>query len=261
MNQEEIIRDEAKNFVIDNLHSHVEGTYYNGYKTFMADLKNELTNLYLPDKKMIYLDEIKRQVISVKDKHNSNCPTFQSGNTCATEKDYLKVEFYVQQEIDELPSILKPNEITDKKHKRTKVFVSYSHADKIWLDKLKRHFKPFKDKIDFWEDSQIKPGQEWLKEIETAMNQTKVAIFLVSADFFASDFITNKEVPKLLETAKSEGALILSVILRPCAFDLFPDLNRYQAANNPSNPVSAMSENDAETLWASLVRQVMQMVE
>lgn len=261
MTQEEIIRDEANNFVRENLRSKVEGAHHNGYKTFINELKNELTNLYQTDVKMIFLDGVKKQVALVKDKHNQNCATFQSGQTCQKEKDYMKVEFYVQQEIDELPILIRPNTTIDIVHQRTKVFVSYSHADKIWLDRLKRHFKPFKDKIDFWEDSQIKPGQEWLKEIETAMNQAKVAILLVSADFFASDFIANKEVPKLLETAKSEGALILTVILKPCAFDLFPDLNRYQAANNPSNPVSAMSDNDAETLWASLVRQVMQMVE
>ena len=261
MNQEEIIRDEAKNFVRDKLKGHVEGLYAIGYKTFIAELKEELTNLYQPDAKMIFLDEIKKQASSVKNKHNKSCEVFKRGQTCGTERNYIKIEFYIQQEIDELPSLLKPNTTIDIINRRTKVFLSYSHADKIWLDKLKRHFKPFRDKIDFWEDSRIKPGQEWLKEIESAMNQAKVAIFLVSADFFASDFITDKEIPKLLETAKSEGALILTVILRPCAFDLFPELNRYQAANSPSNPVSGMSDNDAETLWASLVRQVMQIVE
>ncbi len=67
-----------------------------------------------------------------------------------------------------------------------------------WLNKLKRHFKPFGNKIDFWDDSKIQSGQKWLDEIEKALSEATVAILLLSPDFFASDFISSKEVPKLL---------------------------------------------------------------
>jgi hypothetical protein len=38
---------------------------------------------------------------------------------------------------------------------RTKVFVSYSHKDKRWLDELRVHLKLLDDEIDAWEDNRL----------------------------------------------------------------------------------------------------------
>ena len=46
---------------------------------------------------------------------------------------------------------------------RTTVFISYSHADRAWLERLKRHFKPLiRDGfLDCWDDTHIQPGDHW----------------------------------------------------------------------------------------------------
>ena len=55
---------------------------------------------------------------------------------------------------------------------RTKVFISYSHADKEWLDRLKRHLKPLvrEGNLDCWDDTRIRPGDDWKKEIQDALD-------------------------------------------------------------------------------------------
>ena len=66
------------------------------------------------------------------------------------------------------------------------------------------------------------------------------AVLLVSADFLASDFIADNELPPLLVAAENEGVIILPVIVSPCLFTNVPALARFQAVNLPSKPLSAL---------------------
>ena len=109
---------------------------------------------------------------------------------------------------------------------RTKVFISYSHADKEWLDRLKRHLKPLvrEGTLDCWDDTHIRPGDDWQQEIQNALDMARVAVLLISADFFASDFIDETELPPLLDAAKAKGVRILPVILSASRFARNPNL-------------------------------------
>src|SRR3954470_17624379 len=79
---------------------------------------------------------------------------------------------------------------------RTKVFISYSHADRTWLERLKWHLKPLvrEGRLDCWDDTRIRPGDDWKREIRTALEKAQVAVLLISARFFASDFIDKNEL-------------------------------------------------------------------
>src|SRR3954469_23909967 len=109
---------------------------------------------------------------------------------------------------------------------RTKVFISYSHADKEWLDRLRRHLKPLvrEGNLDCWGDTHIRPGDDWKQEIQNALDTAQVAVLLISADFFASDFIDETELPPLLAAAQAEGARILPVIISASRFKRVPEL-------------------------------------
>jgi hypothetical protein len=133
----------------------------------------------------------------------------------------------------------------------TKVFISYSHRDVRWLERLRVHLKPLvrDDEIDVWDDTKIRPGSEWRDEIREAINSARVAILLVSADFLASDFIATHELPPLLSAAEQRGTAILPLILSPCRFSNIETIARFQAVNEPSRPLSSMTRrNQEETL-------------
>ncbi len=82
---------------------------------------------------------------------------------------------------------------------RTNVFISYSHKDKKWLERLQAHLKPLERAglVDRWDDTRIEAGDEWRKEIRQALDAARVVVLLVSADFMASDFIAKDELPPL----------------------------------------------------------------
>lgn len=147
--------------------------------------------------------------------------------------------------------------MADVSTRRTRAFVSYSHADAEHLTRLHVHLAPYmrQGKVDVWDDTRIRPGMRWKEEIEAAIAQARVAILLVSADFLASEFIASDEVPPLLEAAEREGTLIVSVILSPSGF-LRSKLARYQALNAPSDPLIDMPRGKQEAIWAKLAEYV-----
>jgi internalin A len=87
------------------------------------------------------------------------------------------------------------------------IFISYSHADKKWLSELRKFLKPLErtNQVSLWDDSIIQPGDTWKDEISRALANAKVALLLVTQDFIASDLIHLKELPPLLEGAKTRG--------------------------------------------------------
>jgi hypothetical protein len=71
MDREEIIRDEANSFAFEYLEYKMAS--YNGHKAFMESVKEELLNFYAPEAKMIYLDQIKKNVDHFKAEHIKGC--------------------------------------------------------------------------------------------------------------------------------------------------------------------------------------------
>ncbi len=81
------------------------------------------------------------------------------------------------------------------------VFISYSHIDEDWKDRLVTHLGVLQKErlLDIWDDSRIVAGGHWYQKISDAMDAAGACILLITADFLTSAFILNKEVPRLLE--------------------------------------------------------------
>ncbi len=139
---------------------------------------------------------------------------------------------------------------------RSKVFISYSHADRRWLDQLQVFLKPVERTglIERWDDTKLEAGQKWRDEIHKALESAKVAVLLVSANFLASDFIADQEIPPLLAAAERDGALILSVIVSPC--DLPPSLSQFQAVNDPKKTLVDMKKGERDRVWIKVVKSI-----
>jgi len=112
-----------------------------------------------------------------------------------------------------------------------RVFISYSHRDSAFLDRLMVHLKPLQRQgvLDPWVDTRLLAGERWKREIEKALKSARVAVLLISADFLASDFIIENELPPLLHAAEEKGTLIIPVILKPCRFTRDPHLREFQS--------------------------------
>ncbi|MGH6918625.1 MAG: protein kinase domain-containing protein [Geminicoccaceae bacterium] len=126
---------------------------------------------------------------------------------------------------------------------RDQVFISYSHKDEAWLDQFLVHLKAAQQAngVTTWSDRAIEPGQNWEVEINDAIERACVAILLVSADFLASDFIRNKELPKILK-AKEQGSFFLYWVPLKHAPYKGSVLESLQAFGNPERPLEALGD-------------------
>jgi len=154
-------------------------------------------------------------------------------------------------DLDEKP------EKSKSKSKKT-IFVSYSHKDTIYLDRIKIHLKPLEKKglVDLWSDTLIASGEKWKDKIESALESAAIALLLVSADFMASDFIVDNELQPLLKSAENKGTIIIPVIVKPCRFLREPSISQFQAANDPTNPLCKLSEFEQEDIYEKVSHRI-----
>jgi len=145
---------------------------------------------------------------------------------------------------------------------RNRVFISYSHSDKKkWLTLLQKYLDSYveNNQISIWDDTQIKPGQDWLLEIQTALAATKVAVLLVSQDFLRSKFISTTEMPEIINSSRSDG---LEIFWIPVDVSTYQKtlLNSIQAAHDPKEPLAKLKPFERAEIIVKICDQILQVL-
>lgn len=100
-----------------------------------------------------------------------------------------------------------------------KIFISYSHKDEKYLadDSLRGYLKGLEaEDVEFWWDRKITTASLWDDEIKDRIQETDLALVLVSQAFLNSEYIRNEEIELFLEASTRRGLIIFPVILSPC---------------------------------------------
>ncbi len=182
------------------------------------------TTAWLGARQVQYLDAIDGQHASAIDgKPSSTGAMPASSPSMSTSTPRVKAE--ASKAAVEAPSPTIPSE------PRMKLFVSYSHKDRAWLERFQIALNPLirNARLELWDDMRITPGK-WRPQIKSALADANVALFLVSQPFLASDFIMQQELPDLLAMANDNRATILWVLLEECLWEETP-LTEYQGEN------------------------------
>jgi hypothetical protein len=109
--------------------------------------------------------------------------------------------------------------------------------------------------LAIWSDTNIEVGSKWDAEIRAALSTAELAICLVSADFFASSYITSVELPAMLEAAIRGRMKLCSVVVGACLFSDSP-LSHFHAFNTEQRPLSAMRPHERDAIWMKVARRV-----
>ncbi len=139
------------------------------------------------------------------------------------------------------------------------VFISYSHQDEKWKDRVVTHLKVLEKQglLHSWNDRDITLGSDWLPKIAEELNKAKVVVLLISADFLTSDFILGTEVPLILSRRQSEGITVIPMIVRPCTIKPIPWLSKIQWYPQDGKPLSTLTKPKWETELANLTQLIL----
>jgi len=138
------------------------------------------------------------------------------------------------------------------------VFISYSHKDETWKDRLVRHLGVLarEGAFEYWDDRRIAAGDAWHAEIETVMDQARVAILLISADFLISGFVRHEEIPRLLQRREKDGLRIIPLIVHPCSWRKVPWLKEIQCRPIDGRALSKSRGANVEEILAALAEEI-----
>jgi tetratricopeptide (TPR) repeat protein len=139
------------------------------------------------------------------------------------------------------------------------VFISYSHKDEVWKDRLVKHLEVLEKQnlLRTWDDRQIKAGDEWLEAIRTGMNGAGVAVFLVSADSLTSQFIRHTEAPHLLERRVRDGIIFIPVICKDCLWQEIPWLASLQARPRDGRALASFRGNRVDAELVKIAKEIL----
>jgi tetratricopeptide (TPR) repeat protein len=110
--------------------------------------------------------------------------------------------------------------------------------------------------LDLWDDRRIGAGEDWFAKIQEALNAASLAILLVSPYFLASKFITEVEVPRLLERRFEEGLRFFPILVRNCNFELYAWLSRMQLRPQKLQALALKSDPEIDEALTEIVKEM-----
>lgn len=107
-----------------------------------------------------------------------------------------------------------------------RVFISYAREDRDKADyvvaELRRRLL---NPNVIWYDRLIEPGEEWKSEILERIDESRLAILLVSRHFLCSSFIQNNEIPRF----RKRGVKWIPIIVGKCDWKNFDYIDSIQS--------------------------------
>jgi hypothetical protein len=146
---------------------------------------------------------------------------------------------------------------------RPLVFVSYSHKDEPWKDKLVEHLRNYEldDLLEIWEDRQIEPGADWYANIKDVLRRTRCAICLISPSFLSSRFCRFEEIPYLLQQRRKGNLEIVPLLLRDSDWEDQRWLKRLQMLPRDGKNIVSHYEKDPDPVLKQAAKKAREAVE
>ncbi|MCL2510429.1 MAG: SUMF1/EgtB/PvdO family nonheme iron enzyme [Bacteroidales bacterium] len=156
-------------------------------------------------------------------------------------------------------------------NEKIKIFVSYSHQNGDWIDKggkynlvpwLKKQLE--QNNVVFWTDHKLQNhiGEEYKKKIKENIDNSDIALLMISQEFATSEFITKFELPWIKEAFESEKIKIIPLLLTKLSKQGKKNIEwlfELQTIPNDNKPLIEYSDNDIN--WHDIMITILDAIE
>jgi hypothetical protein len=120
-----------------------------------------------------------------------------------------------------------------------RLFLSYSHQDKKYVEELRKALKPSERNglIQAWYDGEITAGEEWKPLIERRLKDADVIVCQLSRDFLNSDFCVLTELEAALQRREANEAELVAYLLHDCDWKEVAKLAKFQILPSEAKPI------------------------
>jgi TIR domain len=129
------------------------------------------------------------------------------------------------------------------------IFFSYAHKDERLMDNVRRQLILY-DRlglIEKWHDRRILPGQDFPDVIDDRLKWARIILLFVSPHFIESKYCYNVEVKEALRRHGAGEAVVIPIILRPCAWQDSP-FGQLQALPRDGKAITKWQNRDEASL-------------
>lgn len=144
-----------------------------------------------------------------------------------------------------------------------KTFIIYASADREYRAALELQLKSLIDNglVQLWSDKEILPGDVWDTTIKQKLLESELFLMLVSANFFNSNYIREKEFSFALEKLERGEAIIVPIIVRDCDWEAYEVIRKLQVLPPGGMAVNNLPHwHNHDAAWATVTREIRRLV-
>ena len=111
-------------------------------------------------------------------------------------------------------------------------------------------------RVETWSEARLDGQGNWQPVFNRALNDARIVILLLSADYLNSAFISQPAVGELLRRHHAAGLPVIGVLARPCAWRVVGWLDQFRVYPEDRSPIWNSSTGDVENVLTGLAETV-----
>ena len=137
-----------------------------------------------------------------------------------------------------------------------KLFISYSHRDKTYIEKFVTHLSPLREReglIDFWYDNNILAGDDFWERIDEHLADRDIVCLMLSAYYLDSP-ACKREMDQAYVLKRQKSITIIPIVLTDCGWKYYDEISSINVLPHDAKPVASFA--DQNTAWEEVVSEI-----